>query len=190
MCNTLDRKFIMCVTGMPGCGKTVVSKEIAKMGLFYVNLGDVVREQTRLRGLELTDESCGQVMVDLRKEHGPYVIAKLSLDKFSSERNRYVVDGIRSIFEVEEYKKVGKTRLLSIHASPERRFGFLEGRGRKDAPMTRREFDIRDKRELDVGVGNAIALADEIISNNSTIENLISQAKQLLKAWMKEDGFA
>jgi len=182
-------KFILCLTGMPGSGKTTVAQEIVKMGFYYISLGDVVREQTLLRGYALNDANCGSVMIALRKELGPQAVAELSLKIFPKDRDMIVVDGIRSNYEVDLYRSVGKARLLVIHASPQRRFEFLESRERSDAPSSRADFDLRDKRELDIGVGNAIALADEVISNNSSIQDLIQKVEQQMRIWLEEDGF-
>lgn len=181
-------RLILCVTGMPGSGKTTVTQEIRKMGFYYISLGDVVREQTKLRGYELTDANCGLVMVALRRELGPQAIAKLSLSRMPEDERLITVDGVRSIDEVNLYRSLGDVRLLAVHASPQRRFQLSASRERIDSPKTREEFDLRDQRELDVGVGNAIALADEIISNNSTIEELVERVRDQVKAWMEEDG--
>ena len=47
-----------------------------------------------------------------------------------------VIDGIRSIPEVEVLKKAGHVKLLAIHASQETRFKHLVDRGRSDAPSS------------------------------------------------------
>lgn len=187
MCSSLKSPFILCLAGMPGSGKTTVAHAIEDMGFYYISLGDVIREETILRGLEVNDRNCGVVMKDLRKKLGPHAVAQLSLKNFPKDKNLIVVDGIRSVHEVQVYRKIGKTRLLAIHASPERRYGFLISRGRKDAPVSREDFDLRDRRELEVGVGNAIALSDEIISNNSTLNELIEKVKNQIKFWLEED---
>jgi dephospho-CoA kinase len=185
MCGEL--KFIICLTGLPGSGKTTVAQKIAQMGFYYISLGDVVREQTKIRGLAINSVNLGSVMVALRKENGPQAVAELSLKVFPKDGELVVVDGIRSNYEVDAYRSICKVRLLAIHASPQRRFEFLEFRDRSDAPTSRTDFDLRDKRELEIGVGNAIALADEIISNNSSMRDLIQKAKRIVKFWLEED---
>ena len=46
------------------------------------------------------------------------------------------------------------------------RLKHLKERGRSDAPINSKDFAGRDKRELSIGISEAIALADETISNN------------------------
>lgn len=60
-------------------------------------------------------------------------------------------------------------------------------RGRSDAPATSDEFAGRDKRELSVGISEAIALADETLSNNElTLEQLKKTACEIVDEWIGE----
>jgi dephospho-CoA kinase len=98
-----------------------------------------------------------------------------------------VIDGIRSIPEVEILKRFGNVKLLAIHASQDTRFKHLAGRARSDAPSNTNEFAGRDKRELSVGISETIALADETISNNDlTLDQLKQHAYEIVKGWLEE----
>ncbi|HVD21148.1 MAG TPA: dephospho-CoA kinase, partial [Nitrososphaera sp.] len=56
-----------------------------------------------------------------------------------------------------------------------------------DAPSNGNEFAGRDKRELSVGVSEAIALANEMISNNDlTLEQLKLRAYDIVREWLEE----
>src|SRR5208282_5532682 len=97
-----------------------------------------------------------------------------------------VVDGIRSMAEVELFRKTGDVRLLAIWASPGRRFLLLKARGRTDDPQNIESFRLRDERELSIGIGTAIALADDIVSNeNISIEELAKSTSSLVKGWIR-----
>jgi dephospho-CoA kinase len=79
--------------------------------------------------------------------------------------------------------------LVAVHASPKRRFSLLKERGRKDDPVSREMFVQRDERELGVGIGRAIALADEIIPNEHvTPETLSGQMVRIVERWVKSVG--
>ncbi len=43
------RSVIVCVTGMPGCGKEEVARIAERMGFSVVRMGDVVREEAARR---------------------------------------------------------------------------------------------------------------------------------------------
>jgi len=128
-------------------------------------------------------------MIKLRQDLGQGAVAHLILQKLTRDGSHgdVVIDGIRSIPEVEILKKVGNVKLLAIHASQDTRFKHLADRGRSDAPATSDEFAGRDKRELSIGISEAIALADETISNNDlTLEQLKQHAYDVVKGWLKE----
>jgi dephospho-CoA kinase len=88
---------------------------------------------------------------------------------------------LRSLAEVEEFKKhFAKFALVAIHTSPEARFKRLFARHRSDDPKVMETFRERDRRELSVGLGNTIAMADHIIVNEGNIEATKTRARQVL----------
>jgi dephospho-CoA kinase len=174
---------------MPGAGKSTVASFLKQKGFTMVTMGDAVREEARAQGLEPTDAVLGRLMLKLRRDLGHGAVAHLILKKLRRDGSdgNIVIDGIRSIPEVEVLRSVGQVRLLAIHASKDTRFRHLKERGRSDAPSSTDEFSGRDKRELSVGISEAIALADETISNNDlTLEQLKKRAYDTVKAWLEE----
>jgi dephospho-CoA kinase len=175
---------------MPGAGKSTVARALVTRGWKRVIMGDVIREETRRRGLEADAKNTGDVMKDLRKQHGDAAVAELCLKAIEgSGSDRVVVDGIRSMAEVEAFRKSADVLLIAMHASRERRFALLRQRGRKDDPLSRDEFLRRDNRELEVGIGSAIALADRVISNEQTTpEALSAELVEIVDSWVKTIG--
>ncbi len=174
---------------MPGAGKSTVASFLKEKGFALVIMGDAVREEARLQGLEPTDENLGRLMLKLRQDLGQGAVAHLVLKKLERDgsHGNIVIDGIRSIHEVDVLKNVGRVKLLAIHASQDTRFHHLKGRRRSDAPASSGEFAGRDKRELSVGISEAIALADETLSNNElTLAQLKERAYDIVKEWLKE----
>jgi dephospho-CoA kinase len=174
---------------MPGAGKTTVASFLKERGFTIVTMGDAVREEAKRQGLEPTDVNLGRLMLKLRQELGQGAMAHLVLRKLERDgkTGNVVIDGIRSIPEVEVLKKVGHVRLLAIHASQDTRLKHLRDRGRPDAPTNSDEFASRDKRELSVGISEAIALADETLSNNDlTLEQLKERAHSIVEEWLRE----
>ena len=187
--NNNNKRLIVCLTGMPGAGKSSVASFLKERGFEVVTMGDVVREEAKRQGLEPTDINLGKMMLKLRQDLGPGAVGHIVLQKLARDgsSSNVVIDGIRSIAEVEVLKKVGHVRLLAIHASQNTRFKHLKERGRADAPSNGNEFAGRDKRELSVGVSEAIALANEVISNNDlTLEQLKLRAYDIVKEWLEE----
>jgi dephospho-CoA kinase len=187
------RLIIICLTGMPGAGKSTVASSLKEKGFLVITMGDAIREEAIRRKLELNDTNLGKLMVQLREELGPGVVAELVVKKIQStlmssrkgENAVLIVDGIRSIAEVTVLKRVGQVRLLAIHASSHIRFVHLKERGRSDAPLSQSDFMERERRELDVGISEVIALADEVVSNNRlTIDQLKVNVLEIIMKWI------
>ncbi len=185
----MSKRLIVCLTGMPGAGKSTVASFLKEKNFVAVTMGDAVREEAKRQGLEPTDPNLGKLMLKLRQDIGQGAVAHLVLRKLERDGNsgNVVIDGVRSIPEVVVLKKIGNVKLLAIHASQDTRFKHMVDRGRSDAPASSDEFAGRDKRELSVGISEAIALADETISNNDlTIELLRQHAYDVVKIWLEE----
>ncbi|MDG7011077.1 MAG: AAA family ATPase [Nitrososphaerota archaeon] len=180
--------LIVAVTGMPGAGKSTATVALVREGWKLVVMGDVIRAETERRGLEPSAKNTGEVMKLLRKERGPAAVAELCLESILKARTeRVVVDGIRSMAEVEAFRKQAKVLLVAIVASPSRRFELLRERGRSDDPITREMFEARDRRELDVGIGESIALADEAVSNQRTTPSLLdAEMMKIVRRWVQD----
>jgi dephospho-CoA kinase len=173
-------KLVVGLGGMPGSGKSLVVETAREMGYRIVAMGDVVREQTRLRGLEPTPQNIGKIMLELRAESGNYVIAQKCIPKIEEQKsNRVLVDGLRSLHEADIFKEHFRSfTLVAVHASPQVRFERLRVRGRSDDPPNYEVFHERDMRELGVGLGNVIAMAEKILVNDNSIEGFKEKVKE------------
>ncbi len=178
--------LIVCITGMPGAGKTTVAEALRSAGFQTIGMGDVVREEAKRQGLPGDDKSLGKLMLKLRKEHGLGAIAHLIVRSLSDDTRLVAIDGLRSRHEVDVLKRRGTVKVLAIHAPKESRFRFLKARKRLDAPRSHDEFDTRDKRELSVGIGEAILFSDSVITNEGTIKDLQSRALEVVNRWKRE----
>ncbi len=180
-------KLIVCLTGMPGAGKSTIAAGLEKKGFTSINMGDAVRAEAKRRNLDPSGQNLGKLMLELREKNGQGAVAELIKDKIvNSKSDVVVIDGVRSNAEIEVLKKITQVKLLAIHASTDTRFGFLSTRKRSDDPSDRKMFDERDNREIGVGISASIALADETISNNNlSIDQLVDTAYQIIKKWLK-----
>jgi len=171
---------MICVVGMPGSGKNIFINTARDFGYDIIVLGDIVREETLKRRYSLKDS--GKVAEMLRKELGKAAIARLAVDKLKNTP-KIVIDGIRSYEEVKEFSRYYDCYLVAIHSSPDERFKRLLKRGREDDPELYDEFLERDIRELSFGLGDAIALADKIIINDSDIKDFQEKSRKFFREW-------
>jgi len=175
----------VCLTGMPGAGKSTIAEGLKPKGYDIINMGNAVRKEAKKRNLESTRSNLGKLMLELREKNGPGAIAELIKSEIeSSPSNVILIDGVRSNDEIQVLKKFGIVKLLAIHASTDTRFDFLQKRGRSDDPQTKEHFEERDNRELGVGISNSIALSDYAISNiGLTKDELIESAFKIIQSW-------
>ena len=171
---------------MPGSGKSTIVSALKAMGLEALNLGDGVRAEAKRCNLEPSGDNLGKLMLELREKNGPGAIAELLTEPIKNSQSKVIIiDGVRSTAEIEVLKNVGSVKLLSIEASADTRYKFLSARGRSDDPKTREKFEERDNREIGVGLGKSIAIADETISNsNITLDELIELAHKVIEKWI------
>jgi dephospho-CoA kinase len=184
-------KLVVGLAGMPGSGKSLVVDVARELGYSVVVMGDVVREETAKRGLDLTPQNVGKVMLELRAEGGNAVVASKCIPKIEAQTSaKVLVDGLRSLCEVDAFRgHFAKFGVLGVHASPETRFSRLSSRRRSDDPDGWEVFNERDMRELSVGLGNVIAMAEQLIVNDKSAEEVkvaIRKALSRIEAkWIK-----
>ena len=184
-------KIVVGLAGMPGSGKSLVVETARLEGYGVVVMGDVIREETENRSLELNPQNIGKVMLELRKNSGASVVADKCIPKIERKRRgKVIVDGIRSLSEVDAFRKhFPKFSLVAVHSSSEARFNRLYRRRRSDDPDGWELFHERDMRELSVGLGNAIAMAEYIIVNEHDRKAAKAKAKRVFwrieRKWKK-----
>jgi dephospho-CoA kinase len=186
--------LIVALTGMPGAGKTTVANYLAQKGIPLLIMGDVVREAAQNDGLEPTSDNLSKLMLRLREKNGPEAIVYLVANKIKTMKREnkefgvVIVDGVRSMAEIHVLRSVGNVKLLAIHGSTLTRYSHIRERARSDVPSNIGEFDKRDKVEMGVGISDAIALADETISNNDiSISELCDLSLRIVQKWMDEN---
>jgi len=179
----MKERIVVGIVGMPGAGKGTVRETLQKMGYPVVVMGDEIREEAKRRKLKPTPENLGKVMLRLREKEGPAAVAKRCIPKMEKAKGEVVVvEGIRSLHEVDEFKKhFPNFTLIAIHTSPETRFRRLFQRKRSDDPKGWETFMERDSRELSVGIGAAIATANHMIVNEETKSQLKRKTLDVLK---------
>ncbi|MGC9210458.1 MAG: AAA family ATPase [Acidilobus sp.] len=174
--------LIIAVTGMPGSGKSTVSQGLSRelrAPLFV--MGDIVREEVVRRGLPLTAENVELVATELRSKYGRGAVGKLLYDRLKGLSSEYVVvDGLRSPEEVEILRSLAPTCVVAVHAAPSIRLSRYLARGRKGESVD--SFSLRERKNLEYGIGEVIAEADYMVINEGGLEDLLRAVKGLAEA--------
>ena len=183
-----NNKIIICVTGLPGSGKSIFCKTGETIGYKIIVMGDQIRNQAKKRGLSNNAENLSKLMIELRKERGKNVVAEMCKEEINRlENNNIIIDGIRNIEEIELFKKIGNISIILIKSTTEQRIKFLQKRARSDAPINYESFNDRDKKELKIGLDSIINSADITVSNiNLTEKEFINKSKKILLKLIRE----
>jgi len=173
-------------TGLPGSGKSEAVSIAEQQGWTVTRMGDEVRAEARRRGRELTDRQLGRIADELRRQEGMDIWARRSLP---SNPDDVVIDGIRNIEEVEFFRgQLDSFVLVAVHASPETRYQRLRERGRSDDAASLDELKQRDERELGWGIGGVVAMADVVVVNEGSLEELREKIAGLLADLSSQDA--
>ncbi len=178
--------MIICITGLPGAGKSTAGMILKGMGYRVYELGDIVRQMMGERGIKITAESDREFTVRLRKEHGALVTVKRLLKKVRlGSKSNIAIVGIRSKAELDYIRKRADTVTIAVVAPVRIRFERTKRRGRADAPKTLAEFvRDRDAKEARWGQLAAIKSADYIISGAGNIASL----KKAIHSVLENEG--
>ena len=175
-------KIVIALAGMPGSGKSLVVDAARESGYDAVLMGDAIREEARKRGVEPDAKNIGNIMLELRQIEGKTAVARRCIPRIlGAARQKVIVDGIRSLDEVEEFKKCfSQLALMAVHSSPETRFTRLFHRRRSDDAADWEVFHGRDVRELSIGLGAAIAMAEYVVVNEEPMEVVKRRVRETL----------
>ena len=176
----------VAVCGMPGSGKGEFAKIIADNGIPVRSMGDMVRAEVKLRGLEGNPNVFGEVAADLRAKFGEEVLAIRLADEVTELMKTHpivMIEGMRGTAEFQIFNSRWAPRFSSvaITANPEVRFQRTQSRGRSE-DGDREQFQIREAREAGWGLYSLIEQADYQINNESTLEDLVISAN----SWLTE----
>jgi len=167
--------------GLPGSGKSTAINAIKDFGK-VINMGDVVRIEAKIRNLEPTDEILGKIAKDLREKEGEGIIAQKCVEFIKSlDVDIIFIDGIRSITEIDIFRKYWKFPLIEIAAKDKLRYKRIVQRERSDDSKDFTKIIERDKREIGFGIINVLKGANYKITNNSTVKRLEKKTREIVK---------
>ncbi|MDD5289244.1 MAG: AAA family ATPase [Dehalococcoidales bacterium] len=174
---------VVAIVGMAGAGKSEVARQFEKSGYVRIRFGDITDGEVKKRGLELNEANERTVREQLRKEHGMAAYAKLNLPRIDEalKKSNVVVDGLYSWEEFVLLKNYygAQLQLVAVWSSPKTRYARLARRQIRS--LTNQEAAERDRTEIEnINKGGPIAVADFTITNESALQTLKEQTKQII----------
>lgn len=180
--------IIIGITGTNGAGKgTIVECLVNKYNFKHFSARDFITKEIQARGMEVNRDSMVAVANDLREKNGPgYVAEELFKNALESGEN-CIIESIRTIGEIESLRNKGKFVLLAVDADPRLRYERITQRLSKTDDVTYEKFLSDEEREMTSDDPNkqnlrkCIELADFLIKNDGTIDDLNKEIENILK---------
>ena len=180
--------MIIGITGLPCSGADTLGKILVEKGFIQLSYSDILREEAKARGIEITRDSLRELGNELRKKEGKGITSKKLIEKMEDGKN-YVVTTIRNPGEIKEFRKnKGKEFILvKIDASDIIRFERMVKRGRENDPNSFEEFKRLEEIELGKGqkahglqIKKCMEMADKVIVNDLGLNELKEKVEKLL----------
>ena len=173
--------IVVCITGLFGSGKdTVADYLVEKHGFHKIDMGEVLREMLKEKGIKPTREN----LQEFRKQHGNTFLAEEITKRIEKGGwKRVVINGVRRSedYEIPKKKFGEKLKMILIKADKIKRFIRLKRRGSERDPKSIKEFEKQERREYKIyDFNKTFSYADFVVENNSTIEDLKSKIDKIV----------
>ncbi len=171
--------MIIGLTGLARSGKdTVADYLVRKHGFKKIVFSDLLKEEAVKRGMPTDKMTLSYLGSLLREEKGNAVLAKMVVSRINPEED-YVIVGFRSPEEVDYVRnEVMDFVLVRVDAENALRF---KRRSPAD-PQEKEKFFSRDDYDMATkGLAKVLDMADYVIQNNGTLEELYQNVENLLE---------
>ena len=176
---------VIGITGRNCAGKDSVADVLVELGFARHSLSDALRDELRRRGTPITRENLIRAGNDLRHAEGPAVLAERMKGLMHGE-DRVALVSIRNPREVEALRDLGGFVLIGVDAPTAVRFERERDRNRESAVETLEAFEALEAQENTSDpeaqqLDETFALADEVILNDATLEDLHARVLAFLE---------
>jgi dephospho-CoA kinase len=183
--------MIIGMCGRIGAGKETLTSFLRNKGFVYLVSSDLINEELKRRGLEISRTNQQNVADELRNKNGVGILMQMFLDKIAlSPEKNYIIDSLRNSGEALFLReKVKDFVLIGVDAPKKMRFERMMKRGKPSDPKTWEEFLKVDERDnfdttnpMGQQTGKLLEMSDFRIVND---DNLKKSMRQIEEIWRK-----
>jgi dephospho-CoA kinase len=173
-----QRKRVVVVAGLPGSGKTTLSKSLSRaMKAPRHTCGDVVRGWIRGQGLPYTPQNDRIASQHFARSPGE-IARQLSLKIDRSRKPVHIVDGVRSPSDLKVLRERFDVRVVALKLPRKLRYQRMLARGRF-AGENESYLRKRDRREVGLGLLHVLRRPFVRMDMRGPRSQVPSQARQL-----------
>lgn len=178
---------IIWITGPQAAGKwEIVNYLVEKKWFAHYSVRWFLTEEIEKRWLPLDRDSMREVANDLRSNYWPsYITDQLFLQAQKNGKDA-IIESVRAIWEVESLKKNSDFILLAVNADQKLRFERAIARKSESDFVTFEKFQEQERLESEnsdpskQNINACIEMADFVISNNWSLEDLHKQLDKII----------
>ncbi|MBI3572101.1 AAA family ATPase [Candidatus Kaiserbacteria bacterium] len=186
--------MIIGITGTLGAGKGEVAEYLVKQKGFkhYSSRAQIVAEIEH-RGLPVNRDTMTAVANDMRRTHDPAYPQPQSYEQaLADHAENAVMESVREVAGAAFLKAHGAF-LIGVDADPRIRYERAIKRGSSTDHIDFETFVAQEKREMQntdptkQNIGAIMKMADAVLTNNGTKEELHQQIEQTLQTFSASD---
>ncbi len=178
-------KIIIGLVGPIASGKDVSKKFIEdNYGANSHRFSTMLRDILQRLYLDINRENMQNLSFDIRQRFGEDIMAKvIATDLKNDQHEIVIIDGVRRMADISKLKNFPNFYLISIDAKPKIRYNRLVKRQENidDNNKTFSQFISDSQAESEKEIPIVMAKAQYKIDNNSSLEALYKQLKDIMK---------
>jgi dephospho-CoA kinase len=186
--------LIIGITGTLGAGKgTIVEYLVDKKGFNHFSVREFITREIKKRGMPVNRDSMVVVANDLRRNNSPsFITDQLYLQAEQTGKDS-VIESIRTPGEVDSLRDKASFVLFAVDAPPRERYRRISLRMSETDRVTYEEFLENEQREMHStdpnkqNIARCVEMADHVINNNGTVDELHAQIEQVLQKIQKDE---
>jgi len=177
-------KVILGLAGEIAAGKGTVAKYIAeKYNGGTHRFSTMLRDVAKRMYLEENRENIQKISTIFRQNFSDDLLSKVIYHDVENDGHEHIaVDGVRRAPDIDYLKKLFGFKLVYIEADMKKRYDRIIGRGENtdDSNKTFEEFKKDHERETELRIKDLKNIADFVVNNNGTFEELYAQIDKII----------
>lgn len=177
-------KIVIGFAGEIGCGKdTAVNYFKDRHSAATLKFSAVLRDILSRLYLDVSRENLQKLSTILRENFGQDIFSKVvARDVDNSKAKIIVIDGVRRQTDLENLKSLPGFKLIYIEADAAKRYERILKRAENagDQTKTFNEFQKEGQAESENQIRELREMADVIINNNGSMDDLVKQLEALV----------